>query len=83
MTKWARVNENNEIIELTDVDPAGRFHEEIVWTEVPDTATLHIPEESAEPSPAPQGPALTAEEQAEADSLREAADAALAAQAQE
>lgn len=78
MSKWARKNELDQIVEITEVNPEGRFHPEIVWVEVAENAVVYNVEELFE-SPAPQGPALTAEEQAEADALREAADAALAA----
>lgn len=30
MTKWARI-ENETVMELTDVDPSGRFHPSLVW----------------------------------------------------
>ncbi|WP_416776578.1 hypothetical protein ACNFJN_16280 [Xenorhabdus budapestensis] len=32
--KWARL-ENNIVIELTDTDPAGRFHPLLIWVECP------------------------------------------------
>ena len=31
---WARI-ENNVVIELTDIDPAGRFHPSLIWVECP------------------------------------------------
>lgn len=31
---WARI-ENNEVIELTDIDPEGRFHPSLIWVECP------------------------------------------------
>ncbi|KLU15414.1 MULTISPECIES: hypothetical protein [Xenorhabdus] len=31
---WARL-ENNIVIELTDIDPAGRFHPLLIWVECP------------------------------------------------
>lgn len=36
--KWARI-ENNVVIETTTIDPAGRFHESIIWESVPDYLT--------------------------------------------
>lgn len=36
---WARIN-NNEVAELADIDPAGRFHPEMVW--VPCTEDVQI-----------------------------------------
>ena len=30
---WARID-NNVVMEITDVDPAGRFHESLVWVQV-------------------------------------------------
>lgn len=78
MAKWARKDVDGNILEITDVDPAGRFHEDIVWVSVANSAKLYDPVEILE-SPEPQGPALTAEEQAEADAARAAADAELAA----
>lgn len=35
MTFWARVDENNVIQEVTDLDPAGRFHESLIWRVLP------------------------------------------------
>ncbi|STC91375.1 Uncharacterised protein [Edwardsiella hoshinae] len=32
---WAFVL-NNKVIEVTDIDPAGRFHPSLVWVECPD-----------------------------------------------
>lgn len=32
---WARI-ENNTVVEITDIDPAGRFHPLLVWVECPD-----------------------------------------------
>ena len=31
---WARL-ENNLVMELTDIDPEGRFHPSLVWVECP------------------------------------------------
>lgn len=31
---WARI-ENNIVMELTDIDPAGRFHPSLIWVECP------------------------------------------------
>lgn len=31
---WARI-ENNEVMEITDIDPAGRFHPSLIWVECP------------------------------------------------
>ena len=38
MTKWARI-ENNVAVELTTIDPNGRFHPSLVWEIVPDDVT--------------------------------------------
>lgn len=65
MAKWARKDEDGNIVELTDVDPTGRFHEDIVWVSVPNSAKVYDPVEVLE-SPEPKGPALTPEEEAEA-----------------
>jgi hypothetical protein len=35
MTHWARVDEENKIQEVTNIDPAGRFHESLIWRELP------------------------------------------------
>lgn len=32
--KWARV-ENNEVMEITDINPDGRFHPSLIWVECP------------------------------------------------
>lgn len=31
---WARI-ENNVVMELTDIDPSGRFHPSLTWVECP------------------------------------------------
>lgn len=77
MAKWARKDVDGNIVEITTEDPAGRFHEDIVWVSVANNAKVYDPIEILEAEP--QGPALTAEEQAEADAARAAADAELAA----
>lgn len=33
-TKWGRLNENNQIVEFTFVDPLGRYHPDLKWVEV-------------------------------------------------
>ena len=33
--KWARI-ENNLVMETTDIDPEGRFHESLIWVECPE-----------------------------------------------
>jgi len=35
MTKWARI-ENNTTMEITDIDPNGRFHPDLIWVECPE-----------------------------------------------
>jgi hypothetical protein len=37
MSKWARKNENGQIVEITTEDPSNRFHESIVWEIVDDS----------------------------------------------
>lgn len=32
---WARI-ENNTVMELTDINPTGRFHPSLIWVECPD-----------------------------------------------
>lgn len=32
--KWARLDENNTIVEFTTIDPVGRFHPSLRWIEV-------------------------------------------------
>lgn len=32
---WARL-ENNVVMELTDIDPEGRFHPSLIWVECPE-----------------------------------------------
>ncbi|MBE0435221.1 MAG: hypothetical protein IBX56_05385 [Methylomicrobium sp.] len=36
---WARI-ENDTILELTDVDPTGRFHPDLDWMSVPENAKI-------------------------------------------
>lgn len=31
---WARI-ENDEVMEMTDIDPVGRFHPSLIWRECP------------------------------------------------
>ena len=40
MTKWARKDENNQIVEIIDYDPSGKFHEGVIWHEVPDNTEI-------------------------------------------
>jgi hypothetical protein len=40
MAKWARKNENGDIVEITTEDPTGKFHESIVWESVSDSAEI-------------------------------------------
>jgi hypothetical protein len=40
MSKWARKNENGQIVEITTEDPSNRFHESIVWEVVNDSTSL-------------------------------------------
>ncbi|KEA54153.1 phage domain protein [Mangrovibacter sp. MFB070] len=49
---WARI-ENNEVVELTDIDPTERFHPSLIWVECPaevlqgytyDGTEFHAPE---------------------------------------
>lgn len=40
MSKWARMI-SGVVIEVTTIDPAGRFEPHIVWVEVPDEAVPH------------------------------------------
>lgn len=35
MAKWARI-ENGTVIEITDIDPNGRFHPDLIWEECAD-----------------------------------------------
>jgi len=65
MTKWARKDLDGHIVEIIDFDPTGKFHEGIIWTEVDDSAEVWLPAYTPEASPAPQGPALTPEEEAQ------------------
>ncbi|VFS47464.1 hypothetical protein [Budvicia aquatica] len=32
---WARI-ENNRVVELTDINPEGRFHPSLVWVNCPE-----------------------------------------------
>lgn len=61
MTKWARKNDNGQIVEIIDFDPTDKFHPSIAWEEVSDSATVFVSNANLE-SPAPSGPALTSEE---------------------
>ena len=40
MAKWARKNNNGEIVEITTEDPTGKFHESIIWELVDDSAEI-------------------------------------------
>lgn len=40
MTKWARKNDNGEIVEITTEDPTGKFHESVIWELVNDSAEI-------------------------------------------
>lgn len=59
--KWARII-NNTAVEITDVNPAGRFAPEITWEPVPDTVTVNSTRTgetwaiAPEPAPAATGP---------------------------
>lgn len=35
---WARV-ENNIVVEVTEIDPDGRFHPSLIWLECQDEVT--------------------------------------------
>lgn len=63
MAKWARKNLEGQIVEIIDFDPTDKFHSDVVWEQVSDSATVFVVQTS-EPSPAPTGPALTEEEKA-------------------
>lgn len=32
--QWARI-ENNEVMEITDINPDGRFHPSLIWVKCP------------------------------------------------
>lgn len=36
---WARI-ENDIIVELTDIDPAGRFHPDLIWILLTEEKTI-------------------------------------------
>lgn len=36
MAKWARKNDEGQIVEVIDFDPTDKFHASIVWEKVPD-----------------------------------------------
>lgn len=36
MTRYARINDDGRVAELLDEDPAGRFHPDVVFVEIPD-----------------------------------------------
>ncbi len=35
MKLWARI-EDNQVREITDIDPEGRFHPSLIWVECPE-----------------------------------------------
>lgn len=37
MAKWARKNDEGQIIEIIDFDPTDKFHASIVWEKVKDS----------------------------------------------
>jgi hypothetical protein len=42
MTFWARVNQFDEVVEVADEDPTGRFHPSLIWRELPAGAEYWI-----------------------------------------
>lgn len=38
--KWARI-ENSTVMEITDIDPVGRFHPSLIWVECPEEVGQH------------------------------------------
>ena len=40
MTKWARKDDFDQMVEIIDYDPTGLFHPDIIWHEVPDDTEL-------------------------------------------
>lgn len=79
MAKWARKDDNNNIVEIIDFDPTDKFHTDIVWHEVEDDAEVaeSTAPNTVELDPEPKGPALTAEELAAKAEAEAAANAAL------
>ena len=50
---WARI-EDNKVMEVTDIDPAGRFHPSLVWVACPVGTTGGMVYEEGQFSPAPE-----------------------------
>lgn len=42
MSRWGRVDENNEIVEFVDFDPEGLFDPEIEWVKIPEETEFLI-----------------------------------------
>lgn len=49
---WARI-ENGTVVELTDIDPAGRFHPSFVWVVCDESVSPGMQYADGEFSPAP------------------------------
>ncbi|CAD5747883.1 hypothetical protein BvCmsNSP073_04699 [Escherichia coli] len=50
---WARI-ENNVVMELTDIDPTGRYHDSLIWVECPADTQPGYTYSSGEFTPPPE-----------------------------
>ena len=50
---WARI-ENNVVMELTDIDPTGRYHDSLIWVECPPDTQRGYIYNSGEFTPPPE-----------------------------
>lgn len=50
---WARI-ENNVLMELTDIDPTGRYHDSLIWVECPPDTQRGYIYNSGEFTPPPE-----------------------------
>lgn len=61
MSKWARI-ENNRVMEITDIDPEGRFHPSLIWVPCDDEVDQHFTFDGTGFVPPPPPPPTTAED---------------------
>lgn len=60
MTKWARIQNGNDVAEVINFDPEGKFHPSLVWVECPDHVTDHYTYENGKFVAPPPPPPTTA-----------------------
>jgi len=68
MTKWARID-NQRVVEVTDIDPAGRFHPSFVWVSCAEEVTSGYAYDGSTFTAPPPPPPTTAQDLAPGRSL--------------